>query len=451
MRRKLLKTQLKIKNIEKLSEGTNHYYSAVGIDNMTFRSFESQKDTIFRKMRSEILNNNYKFVRYKEKLIIKNRKSLPRCISIPTLKDRLTLKIVLETLKEYFPECARTKLPTECIKEIKYNMENNHYDYFIKLDLSNFYGNINHTLLAKILKKRIKDKLLIELIMRAIKTPTVPEVDFVENGVPQGLSISNILSQIYMLEFDNIKGLDCHMTRFVDDIIILCDEINAKTVYNKIISYLENDLKLVLNKNKEDQNLLLKKGFDYLGYRISLNKKEEPVFSVKKQNIFRIEKRLVDLITRYKHQSKESNGFSTEALIFELNIMIAGTISGVIDGTANKKRYGWTFFYSQINDLNRLYHLDNLVNNKLKEINFPNKDIKKVKKFSKAYYEIRYNLKNTNYIFRPDNYTLIEKGLLLKRLYNINLTKDEEIERMFRKVVFRKIKINERDVIHDIS
>lgn len=330
MKRKLLKTQLKNNNIEKMAEKTIHYYCATGLDNMTYNSYNQRKKEIHSKIREDILNEKYKFVRYKEKLILKNRYSSPRCISIPTLRDRLTNKIILETLKEYFPECARTKLPQECIKEIKEIMELKNFDYFIKLDLSNFYGNIDHAVLLKKLRKRIKDKKVITLIMKAIQTPTAPEEKLSHIGVPQGLSISNILSQIYMMEFDDLykdTDIEIYVVRFVDDIIILCHKEDFSTIYEEFTNYLKEKLELKLNSDKEEKGLLYQKSFDYLGYNISINNRNLANFRVKQQNIHRLEKRLMNLITRYKYQKGESGGFSTSAFIFELNIMIAGTIS----------------------------------------------------------------------------------------------------------------------------
>lgn len=452
MRRRLLRTQIKLKNLEKLSDSTIHYYCATGIDNMIFSSYDNQKKEIHEKIREDILNRSYKFVRYKEKLIIKNRNSFPRCISIPTLRDRLTNKVVLETLKEYYPECSRTNLPQECIKMIDIYLTTLKYDYFIKLDLSNFYGTINQPILLKKLRTRIRDKNLMTLIESAIQTPTIPEKEVVTKGIPQGLSISNILSQIYMLEFDNLKTEDCHIVRYVDDILILCKKDNAKKIYDVLISIIVEDLDLKLNLDKEDQGELITKGFDYLGYHISLKEIGKTKLTVKKKNVCKLEKKLIDLITRYKYQQGEGNKFSTDAFIFELNLLISGTISSQIEGSSdNKRRYGWMFFYSQINDLNRLFHLDKFIKKNLKDVNLPEIELVKIKKFVKAYHEIRYNLKNSKYIFRPDSLSLDEKKKMMKEYYAIEIEKNEDVDRIFRKIVYKKIKNNERDIIQDIS
>ncbi|MGX7419848.1 reverse transcriptase domain-containing protein [Carnobacterium gallinarum] len=135
-------------------------------------------------------------------MILKGRNSIPICISIPTLKDKVCLKATLKTLKEYFPECKNTLLSQECIKEIKSKIDSKKYDYFITLNISNFYGDIKHYKLMMMLRDRIKDETFLDLIKQAIIPPIYPDKSKSISGVPQGLSSSNILAQIYMTKFD---------------------------------------------------------------------------------------------------------------------------------------------------------------------------------------------------------------------------------------------------------
>ncbi|EAD1182970.1 TPA_asm: hypothetical protein GZN83_12230, partial [Listeria monocytogenes] len=410
MKRKLLKSQLRKKNMKDLSSKAIKFYSATGLDNVNYRTYSKREETFIEEIRERVLKNNYKFTRYKEKLILKNRYSYPRCISIPTLKDKLTLKVILETLKEYFPQEARPPLPQECIKAIKMELEKEIYTHFIKLDLSDFYGNITQEILMDKIKVIIKDELLLELIINAIKNPTYPKVKCEKKGIPQGLSISNILAHIYMNEFDSING-DFFLIRYVDDILILCNEENHDRIYKETTGFLTSNLKLILNDKKEEKGLLVEESFNYLGYKLGLNKMGTSMISVKKSNMEKQEKRIINLITKYKYQQeKTGSSYSTKAFIFELNLIITGAVSKKMDEQSDSyKRYGWVFFYSQINCLDRLYHLDRFIDNQIKNLNLPKKEEKKIKKFSKAYREIKFNLKKSKYIFKPDEMSINEK------------------------------------------
>lgn len=75
----------------------------------------------------------------------------------------------------------------------------------IEGDISNAYGNINHSLLLKILKRRIKDKRFITLIYNLLKAGIMDKGKYEHSltGTPQGGIVSPLLFNIYMFEFDN--------------------------------------------------------------------------------------------------------------------------------------------------------------------------------------------------------------------------------------------------------
>lgn len=103
-------------------------------------------------------NEEYRFTSYKEQLISRGRWKLPRCISIPTVRDRFVLGLLYEYLKEMFPECVNHCTPNQYIKQIKkYIDKNSEPICFFKSDFSNFYNNINQKVLIDKLKQRIHD------------------------------------------------------------------------------------------------------------------------------------------------------------------------------------------------------------------------------------------------------------------------------------------------------
>ncbi len=447
-RRKLLRSQLRTSNLEKHFNSIT-YNSAIGMDNMTYKRFKEDKEIILSSIKADVLSSSYNFVRYKEKLILKNRNSYPRCISIPTLKDKLCLKVVLETLKEYFPECSRTLLPQECIKQISENMINNQYDYFIKFDIQDFFGSIDHELLLKLLRKRIKDKELTLLIKKAIKNPTFPLEAENSIGLPQGLSISNILSHIYLSEFDNFfRQKDYFICRYVDDIIILCNLNEYQEIKADIEEYLENKMKLQINRAKYSNGFLNFNSFSFLGYTMKKDG-NNPLISVNKNNVYKLESKIINLITKFKYQQP----INFKQLEFELNLLIAGSSSYSLAENNEKEQYfGWIFFYSQINDKTILFKLDSFIKKILKSF-FSNDILGKIniKSFVKAYFENRYNRYNSNYFFRPDNLNFDDKKQIIEQMYGYKTNNTDEVENMFRKIVYKQIKNNEKDLIHSIS
>lgn len=78
------------------------------------------------------------------------------------------------------------------------------YLYAVEVDLSKYFDTLNHDLLFNILRRRIKDKRLIELIKKFLKSGVMDNGVIVktEEGSPQGGPLSPLLANIYLNEFD---------------------------------------------------------------------------------------------------------------------------------------------------------------------------------------------------------------------------------------------------------
>ena len=238
---------------------------AKGIDKKNAIQFDNildlEVDIIVRKINAE----TYSFSPFLEKLKLKGRNKVPRLISIPTLRDRIVLLAIKEILHEVFPNSINRKLPNSYIRDIKEFLRNpTGNEYFIKLDIQKFYDNIDRKILLRNLKEGNLNTSVINLIEKAINTPTIPlhqkkesYDDFqIENGVPQGLSISNILAQIYLVEVDRVIDKRKYFyRRYVDDIIILNHDKISDFRYKNIEKAL-NLIKLKLNHDKTEQNYL---------------------------------------------------------------------------------------------------------------------------------------------------------------------------------------------------
>ncbi|GGJ64464.1 reverse transcriptase domain-containing protein [Virgibacillus salexigens] len=429
--------------------------TAIGIDKMTYNSFVDNQTELFSLINKKVLNGTYKFTPYKEKLILKSRNSYPRLISIPTLRDKLVLKSLHLILTKTFADVTQP-LPQKCIQQIKTSIHN--YNMFIKLDISNFYGNIKHGILLEILKKKIRKKEILSLINRAITTPTVSngesrDQEIITHGVPQGLSISNILANIYLYELDLKFGSrnDLIYIRYVDDILILCSDSNLHSIYKEIKYQLEGIYNLTLNSDKEKKGDIKVDGFNFLGYAVKDFDKEFPKLTVRDTNKKRFENSLVKIFAKCKHSDK----MSPEQFLFSLNNKITGSISRKVNGNEEREyRYGWLFYFSQMEDTGFLYHLDWLIEELLEKFNFNRIDRRGVKSFVKAFYEIKYNFKDSEYLHRPDDLTFEERKRLLINTFKIpirHLNNNTTVEKLYKKLVYKPILEYERDIHSIIS
>lgn len=444
-------------NLKNLYEKTIHHNTASGIDRMVKRVFDKKVDLHLSIINRKVFNGSYKYTAYREKLFIKSKNSFPRVISIPTIRDKIVLKGLHKIIQESFS--IEQPLVQTVVGDMKNELEN--FDSFIKIDIKNFYDNINHSILDKKLSKKIRTPLVKDLILNAIRTPTVSKNHSKDDslysncvGVPQGLSISNVLAEVYFQDMDKKYKSKKRFRyyRYVDDILILCKEKDILKIKNDIFKNIEEEHKLKLNKGKCSQGRIDRIGYDFLGYRIEkLESTGDVGLTIKNSTKLKFEKSIVDMFSRYSH----SNTISPKEFIFYLNNKITGSISNKLNGISDKeKKYGWVFFYSQIGDKKVFHHFDWFVKKliddfKLKE-NFKGLEIKS---FVKTYYEIIYNRSKTKYIHRPDTLTTEEKKFLLIDIFKVKdrfLKTDDQIERVYYAKVYKPIKLLEQDV-QDIS
>lgn len=232
------------------------------------------------------------------------------------------------------------------------------------------------------LRTKIENERILKLIEKAISQTTVDiNTTFKQRikydnkvGIPQGLSISRILAEIYIYDLvQKYNKLNLKIFRYVDDVLILC---NSDDITN-IIKLLKNDfeeLKLTIhdfevNSNKSSYGNI-KNTFEFLGYRF-----ENELISVRDSSIQKMYGNISKLFTLYKNKKFHSK----KEFITRLNLKITGCI---IDG----KKYGWISYFSLINDFKLLVKLDVFVEKNCKKYNIEHSEIKK---FTRAIHEIK--------------------------------------------------------------
>jgi len=445
-------------NIEKTYNEKIIKHPTIGIDGITVKSLNEDKEYHFYTINKKCIDGNYKFSPYLQKLISKGRSKEPRVISIPTLRDKIVLLLIKEYLYVYFNDCINRKLPNKTINNIKEYLakiddENNPCYY--KLDISEFYDNIRHQDLFNKLKKRIEIKPILNLLTFSIQNITIPigtsrqtyKNYIPEKGIPQGLSISNILANIYLNDIDNkYKQITLGYYRYVDDILLFNHGIHNKCLKPEI----EDDLTSIgLPVNKIKSNCFIQKPeFDYLGYSFDYKK-----ISVKQEAVDRyinsIVAKFIDFRKKTPLRIKKDKEFNVDTakkvFIEKLNEKITGAIS-------ENKKYGWIFYFIEIDDLQLLYKLDFIIEGFFKKLNyFNNKKPSDLKRLVRSFYEAKHN-PSGNYIHNYDKYiTTIDKIMYLVKIGEINEEakhrfSTSEIDYIFNNVKFKNLSGLEEDL-----
>ena len=266
-------------------------------------------------------------------------------------------------------------------------------------------------------------------------------------GVPQGLSISNILAEIYVQELDlEIRPISKAYFRFVDDVFILCDKNSIQSVWDKINTLMS---KIGIELSKEKCTALntsepIADGFEFLGYSFA-----KDIISVRESSYRRFLGSITGKVTKFKYDFEKTPADKKDQKKIAFIEGINEKITGAID---KKRRYGWIFFFSEINNLQMLSEIDRVAESLLRRVQgISENDLKQVKKISRAYYEVNYSPQR-GYIHNYNTYDTVEKKI--KYLMRTGFLKDdpeasykqEDVEEWFEQVKNKNLLKLEQDV-----
>ena len=409
---------------------------ATGKDGVRIDIFAQRLDDETQTIERKVLDGTYHFTAFKERLILRGAYREPRQISIPTVRDRLTLRALCQVMHTYVPKSVGSS-PHSLVREVVSAIrENNQNQSFVRIDVKNFFPAILHHRLEVELSHHGIDERMQWLCMNAIKTPTGEKSSPNKRGVPQGLSISGALASTFMLRFDLLhrKRLK-HFFRYVDDILIICPTSEAKRELKFVSSSLSRrGLKAhALGTEGKTEIRAVSEGIDFLGYHISVDQ-----ISIRKSSFQRMFKSILKVITDYRYRR------DNDRMLFRLNLKISGC-------QMDEKRRGWMMFFSLTENLKQLQYLDRFVKRQLHRVGFPDERIAEAKTFVKSYHEIRFNLSDSSYIPNFDEFTQDKKveviTTLTGRALEEVLTWDvENIEVEFNRLISKEIQGLEQDV-----
>jgi group II intron reverse transcriptase/maturase len=187
--------------------------------------------------------------------------------------------------------------------------------WVVDIDLEKFFDKVNHDRLMQRLSKGIGDKRLLRLIKSYLRAGIMSDglVEQRTAGTPQGSPLSPLLSNIVLDELDKeLESRGHSFCRYADDCnIYVKSRKAAERVMSSIIKFLEQNLKLKVNRKKSGVRHCSEAKF--LGYTLL----PEGNVRISDTAIKRLKDK-VRLIT------KRNRGVKFEQVITELNSVILG-------------------------------------------------------------------------------------------------------------------------------
>lgn len=270
-------------NLNRAYERVKANKGAPGIDGMTV------EDSLgwLREHREELLesirNGKYKPQPVRRKEIPKPDGGM-RKLGIPTVVDRIIQQAIAQQLTPIFEPLFSEdsfgyrpgKSAQMAIQEVKEYAEQG-YRYAVLIDLSKYFDTLNHELLMNMVRERVHDKRITELIKKYLKSGVMENGLLVktEEGSPQGGPLSPLLANIYLNKFDQeMGGRGVPVIRYADDIVILAKSNRAaERLLESGRKYLEGKLKLRMNTEKSKVvGVVAIRNFKFLGFALGRSK-----------------------------------------------------------------------------------------------------------------------------------------------------------------------------------
>ncbi len=410
-----------------------------GLDGISASAFSDDAEREIETAVKKVSSGQYKFTRYREKLILKNHRKPPRQIAIPTIRDALVLRALCDYLTEFFDDC-RMKPPHDVIKRVASTASAaKDSDCFLRMDVVNFYPSIVHDILLAQVSSRVTDPAALALVSLAISTPIgFDEVGEKTVGVPQGLSISNILSMVYLREFDDVFLGTLKYYRYVDDIVIVdgCGEV--ANIHSEIKQYLDSNLRLQTHPLGDEGGgksmiSVVSEGTDYLGYRISSSG-----LSIRDKSYKKMFRAIVGCLRALRGTA------TSEQVLWRLNLIITGC-------RFEERSVGWVLFFRQSTDMAQFHRMDVFVKKQLGIYGLKHEQ-GKVKSFVKSYREIRYNRSDTSYVPDFDTFTLADKIRVISLIRGdseerLGRMERSEINELYWSIVRRQVSKMEKETV----
>lgn len=286
----------------------NLYEAIYDFDNLYHAYLEARKNKRYRQdvlrfsanleenliqIQNELMHGTYSVGKYRQFYVYEPKK---RLIMALKFKDRVVQWAIYRQLnhlldKQFISDsygCRNGKGAHRAADRLQYwlrkvSRKNERY-YYLKLDISKYFYRVDHAILLDILKNKIADKKLMELLETIINCEDMkfglpagvdPDQCSYEDrlsdvGMPIGNLTSQMFANVYLNELDQYAKHELRLRRYIrymDDIIVLHpDKQYLHELKDDIEDFINTRLNLQLNNKTAIRPVSV--GIEFVGFRI---------------------------------------------------------------------------------------------------------------------------------------------------------------------------------------
>jgi len=287
-----------------------------GVDGVSRDDFANTIEVQANDIAEQIASNTFIFQKLRPVAIPKDDGAI-RLINVPTIRDRLVQRILLQFFVRQYGELWRIPQSFSSmggedegvhrtLKEVAHKLRQT--DFAIKADLSRYFDNIDRSLMSDVITRRVRHRSLHTLLKRVIacETSTKTQEDLAlfrksnlkkGHGLRQGMPLSPVFAFLFLSDVD--LAVDGGFHRYVDDLLFFGPDHDAvKAQFGNYRSAVEiRGLKIheLGSPIGEPKTFLIapSENFNFLGVR--LNRIQAKVhFEIPRKSKMRIEQEILD-------------------------------------------------------------------------------------------------------------------------------------------------------------